>query len=475
MVILFGAVLSGKKWTMEEILGDPENKMVPILVDSFSELKKVITENDYVLVFSRKSVKEFLNMGMNIREVLKSDLQIKVVIFNAITVASEGLKVYNFTSFPSIDFFIHQHKQTFTGPKKGNTLKIWVDEVMAAKVHKIDSHEQIEQIDQHYFLHVDESMIAEHSQKLEALARIISPLRIYTGISNSFKRKVQKTAFFAYRKYDNKVFSIDIKKDIVDLNKYIRSKEYVKVMACTQSAFEIVVDLKIPVLVHFVGTEPKVFEEKLIPALIFTKSQYLLLLVVTPKSMNKCSKFMRQFLEVEHKNESQLRILNMVDKVRRYNFVGEIEKSTLYFFVDNYIKGNLKSYKINENLRSGETMNGVALANTDTLTKIRTNRNSITLVYVFDLFTKTVSSDLRMIKKIRDKMSVHPMLKFYAIDHTKNDIDGYYNNDCPFVFLILPNGKFVVMDKNLTAKNIVSFITEYLPRPKENANVEGEL
>ena len=86
-----------------------------VAVDTFKQLKQVIADNQYVLVFSRRNKTELALLERLILRMVKSRLPVKLVDFNALKVAREPLEELKLYPFPSVDFFLEGHQRKFVG------------------------------------------------------------------------------------------------------------------------------------------------------------------------------------------------------------------------------------------------------------------------------------------------------------------------------------------------------------------------
>ena len=51
----------------------------------------------------------------------------------------------------------------------------------------------------------------------------------------------------------------------------------------------------------------------------------------------------------------------------------------------------------------------------------------------------------------------------YTINHDKNDLDGYYNDSLPFIFVSTRLGKIEHFEDEITVDNLLLFITSKMP------------
>lgn len=445
-----------------------------INVNSIDELNTLVNSNKYVLVFGKRTVLDANKLKKTLDSILQFRLNLTICIFNAQNIPQNELLSINYKSFPSIDLVISGYKKNYGGVFKANNLKIWIDEILTTEVTKRSSIEEIDKIDQHYFVYADSDILDANLEKLTILAKMISPLRIYTGFQKEVFQNSLSSKIATVRKYKNEVKSIDLNLQIGQLAIQIINDEFPKIMDCDDDSLNMIIDFKIPILVYFEDEAKDQEKWQIVKNAVETRFEYLLLMRVEFKNEDKCSTFLKNFLNVE--KAPSLKILNMLDEVKRFNFIGSFDKEHVEFFLSNYISGNLKSYKLNQKLEEGENVFGVPLANYSIYFNSRKDFSNRFVFYVYDSFTPTLEQDCHEINIVRKKMRDVKNFMFFAIDHSKNDLDGFYNNSLPFVFLVLKNGKYVVYEKEkIDQAGLHVFILASVPEIQNKQKVEEDL
>lgn len=442
--------------------------------NSFTEIKDKILQNKSVIIFSKKTMDDFEDIRNLVRDFTKLEPKILVILFDAIHVSEEEMVSLGINYYPSVDIFLSGYKRKYHGPLTVNDLAIWVDEILEAVPTTRDSISEIDKIDRHYFVFVEENTLVQFKEAFELIAKLISPLRIYTGFSESIipDHFVLKAGVF--RQYNQEIKELDLDRNYEQIANEIVSGEFPKVMNCNQQSLAIILDFKIPVLVFFERSNFNSTEREAVQQSVRNHSDYLLLLHVDFDKTDKCTVFMKNFLNA--KNAPSLKILNLLKGVQRFNFVGQFVLKDVDFFLANYVSGNLKSFKLNQKLTDGESLMGIPLANFSVYKSSRKDFTYRFIFFVFDEFVDSLENDVVEFRKLRDLMKDQTQFKFYAIDHSKNDLDGFYNNALPFVFLVLKNGKYLVFeDEKIESGRLLQFVEKAVPEVKGKIKLDEDL
>lgn len=61
-------------------------------------------------------------------------------------------------------------------------------------------------------------------------------------------------------------------------------------------------------------------------------------------------------------------------------------------------------------------------------------------------------------------MRKNKTIKIYSINHDKNDLDGYYNDNLPFVFIATRLGTIEHYEGKIDLDSLLAFVTSKLPK-----------
>lgn len=459
------------------------NGKLPLKISSLEALQTLARQHSLLLVFYKKTAAHMDKIRATANRLARRNARPTVAIFDAQGMTLPDLADLAVKSFPAVDLFVSGHRKPFHGGLSFDQIQVWLREVVESAPLRRSDISQIDPIDKHYFVYADQDALAKNREHFDLLAKLICPLRIYTGFPLTGVALPAQGASPAvtYRKYRDQVTPLDLRLPIDQLAARILANEFLKEVECDNDSLSIVTEFKIPALIYFedkgsASSNPTVFAQNYaaVQSAASHKADYLILFRVDINARDRCSVFLRDFLGVTA--APSLRILNMVNEVKRYKFVGKFDREHVEFFLVNYVTGNLKTYRLDQPLRPSETLHGLPLANFSTFRRAKRDLESRVLFYVFDSSVSTLEADVAEIQRLAKKINQPNRYKFYAIDHNKNDIDGYYNNAVPFVFLVLRNGKFLTFEGDrITAAGLLRFMTDTIPELKVKNEMDGEL
>jgi hypothetical protein len=459
------------------------NGKLPLKISSLEALQALARQHSLLLVFYKKTASHMDKIRATANRLARRNVGPTVAIFDAQGMSLPDLADLAVKSFPAVDLFISGHRKPFHGGLSFDQIHVWLREVVESGPILRSDISQIDPIDKHYFVYAEQDALTKNRENFELLAKLICPLRVYTGFALTGISLPSKGSFQAvtYRKYRDQVSVLDLRLPIDQLAARILANEFLKEVECDEDSLSIVTEFKIPALIYFedktlAGRNPVGFAQNYsaVQTAASHKADYLILFRVDIGARDRCSVFLRDFLGAT--TAPSLRILNMVNEAKRYKFVGKFDREHVEFFLANYVTGNLKTYRLDQPLKGSETLHGLPLANFSTFRRAKKDFESRVLFYVFDSSVPTIEADVAEILRLAKKINQPNRYKFYAIDHNKNDIDGYYNNAVPFVFLVLRNGKFLTFEGDkITAPGLLRFMTDTFPELKVKTEVGGEL
>jgi hypothetical protein len=385
------------------------------------------------------------------------------------------LKIQNVKVIPSIYLSVNGHLKHFTGAPVRETLRVWVTESLAARPVVKNSHNDVDHIDRHYFVFISKKVLKKHAKTVRTLAKLISPLRIYTGFnltelrSHLHQPKLIRSAF-VYREYGHQQHPLDLSLPLGALAHQIAAEEFPTSVICNDHSFRFITEFKIPALFYYsTGEDDRTWD--MIQAAAADYSEYVMPVKVDSTKDDRCNKFARSFLGV--KKAPAIRILNLTKKVRRFRFFGDIDAEHMAYFLTNYVSGNLRSFPLNQKVRKGQTIKGVPVGNFRMFKQAMDDYNHRHLVYVYDPFVPTLAADLAALKAVAARMAGSRSFKVMVIDHYQNDLDGFHANLLPLVFLILRKGKFALYEKDrVTKTGLLEHIKKHLPQIEIGGEVE---
>lgn len=458
-----------------------EAKLVEI--SSEQELETLTYSSSFVLVFFFITPAHYKKLKPVADHVSRTNHRIQIVLFDAHHLTDFSLTGLKRPEFPALTLFIHGERKHYAGELTSNSINDWLKQVVEAGVQYRHSISQIEGIDSHFFVWVNYDFLRANQRDFDILAKLIHPLGVYTGFELEHTKQPGTALADAvtYRKYRKEITPIDMTTPLEVLATKLTDSEFLKEMECDNDSFDMFMDFRIPALLYFYNRTGQASdalrgsaELATIRNVINRKSEYLTLIKIDLSSVNRCTMFMKEFMNVT--SAPAVRILNLVSNVRRFKYTGTIESNSIENFIDDYLSGNLRHYALDQTLLGNESISGVPLANYSMLKQAKRNQNERLIVLAFDPSDPNLMTDLEQFKIIQKRLELNGKYKFYALDHTKNDIDGYLAAHLPLVVCVLRNGQITFMQtETVTAKNVWEFLEENIPEFRNEAGEPGEL
>ena len=476
LILLSSISISVKTKSKKHSFFTPTEKRI-ITMEELQENCKTIP---FLLVFYKNSTADSKNLEIIFKKTAKNKFKFAITfaILDVSNFSSEILNLQGVKNSPSLFFFVKNHKKHYVGDFKTQTLTIWIKEIFEAKPVSKKSKLDIDHIDKHYFVFVPSRIIKKKKSYFDILAKLISPLRIYTGFNqtelrNVFKKPHLEKSAFVYREYGNEITKLNISMPLELLAHEITTKEFPTFAKCDENSYRFFVEFKIPILV-FYSTDKNDPKWEMVKSIAKNYSEYLMPVLVDTTKNDICNQFATKFLDV--KKSPSLRILNLTKKVKRFKFVGDFDSEHVNFFLTNYISGNLKSHSLNQKLAKNDNVKGIPSGNYFGFKKAVENFSHRYLIYIYDPFVSDLESDLAVLKSVQKKLQINRSFKILAIDHFKNDIDGHFNAQMPLVFLILRKGKFALYEKGkLTRAGLLELIKRHLPALEIEKEIDTDL
>lgn len=467
------------------------------IIDNFhhESLQDFITSHKFVFVTITKKNSKFGKRIKKIVSKLAKNLIKSEIIFLRIEkseIPEEKLKTFITAKNENILFFIYGHKKKFHSKKNYEEISNWVNELNSAKPIMKKSIENIEKEDSHYFIYISEELYDHNFTHINVLAKLVSPLSIYYGFEkkelkkiilknenfendkklesenegNSGNRQIvgnleidNISDFFIFRDYEKRLIDIDVNFTLLEKSEFIIRNEFPDVIVPNQESFSLLFDLKIPSVIFFTKNVDSE-KIKMIKEISLEYKEYFVLTIVDMRKKNKFSKIFCNFMKV--KKSENLRILNMSNGIKRYKYHGKLEKPIIKNFFKNYILNNLKPYKINQKKKKNQKFLNIKIGNFKTYKKLLKDDSKTYIIYVYQ--NSSIKKDhFEILEFIEDILRENLNLEIFAIDHEKNDLDGYYNDSLPFLFLKTRLGKIEHFENLFELDLLVQFIASKLP------------
>ena len=381
----------------------------------------------------------------------------------------------------SIYYYVHGHRRHFNGQLNTEDLLLWIRGVYKAKPFKISKIEHVEPADKHYLVHASLDWVMRNQFRMKTLSRLLSPLGIYTGLTKKQIRELTgsevsnaKTPLWAFRDYDRKLIPISTRLSIDAQVKEILTHEIPAHAECNERGLELIQDTKVPVLAYFKPAGEGLDQWNKLLELAAHYKEYLMPILVSQESDDSCSQFLKSYLEVD--KSPALRILVIGDNVKRFAHIGSFEESSLQFFFQNYVNGNLRPYSINEKLQKNEQYRDLAKINSKRLKGLKKGSNTDQLIYVFSRSAVGNEKDFAELTALQNELSEQSRFKIYVFDHDKNDLDLSFNHlHLPFVFFVTSQGKMLGYRGKTTKVELLKYINHLFKYTSMEGQLVGDL
>lgn len=470
----------------EEILGRPTRSKTNFIENfNLENLSQFVKERKYVMVifwsFNQKeelAKKIFFSCSID----FEND-QVFFLEVNTRDFSQELLTEHHFVKSPEIRLYIYGIPKRFILEEKKQVLKEWISQLISANYTQISSVKDIHPVDTHYIIHVDLDLLKQNPAHFYVLSKLVSPLTIYTGLDEQELKKITNKSnndfpnesnsgvssikdqklpkMLSFREYDG--FILDIKEDwpLYEKIKAITHNEFPQWMDCNDVSLKMTVDHKIPALVYFDNHSNSIHFERILKSSVNYRD-YFLLIFVNMKEESKCNQFFREFLAVDQLES--LRILDMHGKIKRYEFIGAFTDENIHLFFENFVHGNLKLYRLNEQLEPRAHYKSIKLANHKTFRRTVHRLQDYTIFYVYAHDDKEFEDHILQLQLVKSVFRKNNKFKLFLIDHLRNDLDGYYHTKTPFIVFVMPTGKIYYYErKKIEAAKVIRFVLKHVP------------
>ena len=301
----------------------------------------------------------------------------------------------------------------------------WIQDIITAEPFVIETLSEMESIDSHYFTIIEEKWYKTNTDHFKVLAKLISPLSIFTGLRDDELVKLRQEGhtampLFVYREYDKKVSAVNIEGSLIEKAEFILDNEFPTELKPNKESHRLITQLKLPVLIYFTK-EKNDANIKMIRRVNKRYKDYISLMVAKKKSKDPYFTFLKRFLKVT--SFPALRILNMQDGIKRFSFDGSLHPDLVDNFLDNYRQKNLREYPLNESIREGAMKGVFYRANYVMLKQLLKGNENANLIYVYSTIFNEIDNDLDQLTTINSVFRNNPNFVMYTLNHDKNDID----------------------------------------------------
>lgn len=363
-----------------------------------------------------------------------------------------------------IIFYLSGFKKNYTDEKKYKNLKKYLENLLATKVELRTKLDDVHKVDSSYFIYLNEKNYNSDKKKYDFLSKLIYPITIVTGLKEKKFINTKTTSILhLYRDYNKKVIEIPTDLDLNKTAEYIIENEFPDFLELSDESLRMIFEYKLPAFIYFTHIED---DEHLQILKFVAKShkEYCLLLIVNTNLLDDevqgpMARFLMNFMKIE--NSPSLRILNLQNGVKRYKFIGNFEANLFNYFFDNYLQDNLKSYYISEDFP--KPILDVRKTNFNNLNKILKSKKRNYLIYVFSEYKEgdSIYQAAELFSRIQKRTKENKNFEIYMIDHDKNDIDGHFNDEVPFLF-VSKKGKVKEISGEINEEGILNVLQEYI-------------
>lgn len=379
--------------------------------------------------------------------------------FMQVTVPKSSMLAYQ------VYVYVDQIKKHYAGIWSYEALQNWVYEIYFARPRHKKSLKEIDSIDSHYFVYVDSAYKVKHENEIKQLAKLLNPLAIIYGIEEAELKELTKgreldSPLWIYREYKNQIIPIDMEQNMQDISTFVTQNEFPDFIYSDSKSLRLIVEFKVPTLIYFTNDPKEEFIEVL-KEIVKPHKEYLILTIVDVNKKNKATKFLKNFVGL--KKNRAIRILNMTDTVKRYKFIGKAQPLLITNFIHNYVSGNLEPYIVSERLKKGQTYKNILKGNYKTFQKIIKDVETAYLVYVYGSHVKNNNRNFEVLEKLQLALGGNLHFDIIAIDHDKNDLDGYFNDALPFIFIATRKNTVEHYDGKIEVDDLLTFVFQHFP------------
>ena len=447
----------------------PEDQATMVPYGTLSSLKETVRENRLTLVLFSDYDSELSHELRKVHTAVYNSLRKKKMAFVQIKVKPDSARQNKFI------LYIEGQKKTYKGEESVKSILEWMKETIAAKPLRVERLSEIPEIDNHYFVFAEDSYYHVYKQSLQTLAQLITPIVIVHGLPNEeiavlLKGREPAGTLWAYREYGDEIIDIDLDMKLGKMAEYIHDHEYPEYFVPNKAGIRLLTEFKVPTMIYFTKNNNDSFIES-VKELALPFREYIIPTIVDVSRETRYSKFLMEFMGIT--KLPALRILSMADKLERFKFAGKKEPILINNFITNYLQHNLEPYTINEKLKPGQMTGGVKKANFNKFKEIMKDVENTYLVLIYSRLTHDLPKYFEILREVQAELEFNTAFEVLAINHDKNDLDGYYNDALPFYFVASTKNHFHHYEGNTNAAELLQFVVEEVPHLKKKSDIRS--
>jgi hypothetical protein len=370
-------------------------------------------------------------------------------------------------------------KKMFSDTNMGH-LGIWVREIFDSVPMFVESMDEIDEIDRHYFIYYNKQDLTEEDFEVILLSKLAHPLTIYYGIpldspDQEFQKMIRQAGefdLFSYRGSDSKLFPLRQDQDLYENSSRFKSLEFPKNCKLSRESMVYITHYKLPTFIYFADRPQKQPFYKIYKKVAKKFRKYLMFCTFDYKEMRGTSnddlKFYAGILAggISKERPGMVRIVTYDDSIIRYKNFADSDYNSTRLFVKNFLEGTLKPFVADQNLGSKNfrlRKDGIRRINNTKFNEITTHKMDTHLVYVYSSMTKDFQKHMLTLKKLQFALGTNKRFKINILNHDKNDLDGNVHEDLPYVFLSNFNLHRKLYEGPFKFKELFTFLAESLP------------
>jgi len=366
-------------------------------------------------------------------------------------------------------FFVYGVPKEFHLNFKVESARKWIDQIISADVVTVKNREQIPKLDAHFVVVANQTFYDKNPTHFRVLAKLVSPVSLFVGLSDHqigelAGSEVTGKTLICVRRFDGVVLDVPASLTLPEKAQRIHEGEFPDVLECSPKAKDLILQQTLPVLVYYFDSTAPGHSDQLAIVLEEAakfKEYFKILKIDTQAPENQCRRFFKPFLAL--RGTPSLRILSTHDKIRRFNFVGEISGKILHLFFHNYLENNLKPFRIHQHLRPRQSHKGLLVANQKIYLRNAKRGVGNGLYYVYSDDSPEFEKQLSELRVVRSVFRQNRSFKVYLFDHRMNDLDGRFHPQSPFVVLVLVTGQILYFEGEIQAEALVRFVSRHAP------------
>lgn len=359
-------------------------------------------------------------------------------------------------------------------------LGIWIKEIYDSVPMFVESMDEIDEIDRHYFIYYNKEELTEKDFEVIILSKLAHPLTVYYGISSkseekTFRNMIQKSKgheLFSFRGSDSKLFPLKPEKDLYQNANRFKALEFPRNCNLTHNTMVYITHYKLPTFIYFANKPKKQKFYQIYKKVAKKYRKYLMFCTFDYQSLRGSRgndlKFYAGILSggIPRDKLGMVRIVTYNDSIIRYKNFSDSDYKSTELFVRNFLEKTLQPFLANEDL--GEKnfrlrKDGIRRINHTKFNEITNHKMDVHLVYVYSSLTKDFKAHFKVLQKLQFALGTNKRLKINILNHDRNDLDGNVHEDLPYVFV----SNFILHRKlfegPIKFKEIFTFLAETFP------------